>query len=78
MGSTNDKETQRKSLSARESRALSRLASENRIGAGSRLFGRNQCCGFVQELLLKSYSQAGEYVVTEDRGSRRSKQRNLS
>jgi len=29
MGSTNDKETQRKSLSTRESQALSRLASEN-------------------------------------------------
>jgi predicted transcriptional regulator of viral defense system len=30
MGSTNDEETQRKSLSTRESRALSRLASESR------------------------------------------------
>ena len=78
MGSTNDEEIQRKSLSARESRALSRLASENRIGAGSRLFGRKQCCRFVQELLVKSYSQAGGCVVTEDRGSGRSKQRNLS
>ena len=30
MESTNDEENQRKSLSTRESRALSRLASENR------------------------------------------------